>query len=120
LGLLIRQWSGIEAGDPAAIGRYPIDSAPSLEQVVDEGMGQSLFDTISGEFVTVESAQAVCGAEPEETMRVPNDAQDKIARQSIGSRIGAHRKLLGGHASRAEKERKRQGRNQDNAAQTMS
>ena len=68
LRLLSPQWRGVEAGDAAAIGRYPIDSAPSLEQVVDERMRQAVFDAIGRKLVTVEAAQTVAGAEPEKTM----------------------------------------------------
>src|SRR5437773_7187897 len=106
--LLILQRRWVEAGDTAAIGRYPIDSAPSFEQVVNEWMGQSLCNSIGRELVAVESAQAVTSAEPEKTARVADDAQDQIARQTVGSCVGSHRKLLGRDASRAGKERQRQ------------
>src|SRR5436309_11307641 len=108
LWILQRRW--VEAGDPAAIGRYPIDSAPSFEQVVNERMGQSLCDSIGRELVAVESAQAVTSAEPEKTARVANDAQDQIARQTVGSGVGSHRKLLGRDTSRAGKEHECQAR----------
>src|SRR5882724_1590393 len=89
------EWGGIEAAHPTAIGRYPIDTAPSFEQIVDKRMGQAVFDAIGGEFVAVESAEPFPCAEPEETMRVPNDALNVVARQSVGSRVSPHRQLLG-------------------------
>src|SRR5260370_23372689 len=102
-GLFIPHRGGIEAGHSAAIGRYPIDSAPGLEQVVNNRMGQTLFDAIVGEFIAVEATQPVTGAEPEKTMRVRDNAEDEIARQTVGSRVGSHRELLGRDACRAEK-----------------
>jgi hypothetical protein len=77
---LILRWGWVEAGHAATIGRYPINSASSFEQIVDDVMRQALLDAISRELVAVESAQTVTGATPRETEGVPNNAQDKIAR----------------------------------------
>ena len=74
----------------------------SLDQIIDERMGQALFDAISCEVIAVESAQPVTRTEPKKTVRVANDAQDKIARQPVGRRIDSHGKLFGGDIYRAE------------------
>ena len=106
--MFICQWGWVEAGHPAAICCYPIGSTPCFQQIVDEGMGQALFYAISGELIAVEAAQTITSAEPQKTARVPNDTQDNVARQTVGSRVGAYRKLLGKEAALIEKKRKHQ------------
>src|SRR5438132_7134322 len=103
--LFTPRWGRIEAGHLAAIGCNPIDSAPSLEQVVDDRIRQALLDAVVGELVAVESAETVCGAEPKKTWRVANNAKHKVARQPVCSRVGAHRKLLGRDATRGKNKR---------------
>src|SRR6266516_7487004 len=94
LRLFTPQRSRVEAAYPV-LGSHPEDSGSSFDQVINAWVGQAVFDAIGGELVTVEAAQPVTGAEPEETMRVTNDAQNKVARQTVGSRVGSRRQLLG-------------------------
>src|SRR6185312_4135014 len=110
---LIRQWRGVEPSHPAALGRYPVDSAPGLEQIVDERMGQPLFYSIVGELVAVEAAQTVTGAEPKKVVRIANNAQDKVARQAIGGCVDTHRKLFRGDRWQGKKKQKYQARDCD-------
>src|SRR5207247_5358109 len=97
-----------DSGYPAAVGCNPIDSATRVEEVVDDRIGQALFDSVVSKLVAVESAETVCSAEPEKPSRVGNNAKHIVARQPVGSCVGAHRKLLRRDATRAEKEHKRQ------------
>ena len=108
--MLTPRWRRIKARCPAAVSCNPIDSATRFEQVIDDRIGQALFDSVVSKLVAVESAETVCGAEPEKPSRVGNNAKHIVARQPVGSCVGAHRKLLGRDTTRAKNKRQREAR----------
>ena len=76
----------VEAGD-AVMGRDPVLPGTGLDQVGDVSIRKTLLDPVVGEDVPVEPRKAFLRAEPQETVRVANDAVDTIARQTICRRI---------------------------------
>jgi hypothetical protein len=58
-------------------------------------MWQALREAIVNEFITVESRQAIAGAEPEEAARIGNDLVNLVACKTFSSGVSANRKLFG-------------------------
>ena len=58
-------------------------------------MRQAVGDAVVDELVTVESRQAVAGAEPDEAMRIGNDLVNLVACKTFSSGVSANRKLFG-------------------------
>ena len=89
----IDQWG--EPVDPAAVGRHEVRAERGLEEVVDPGVGEALGHAVSGESLTIEAAQALWPAEPEESAGIDNDARDAKVGEAVGGRVGFDRQPLG-------------------------
>ena len=76
-----------EAGGRGA----PVDAPARFEEIVDEVGRQALLDAVVGELVTVEAGETLGGAESEKAPGVLFDAQDVIAGQAVGRRVGLDR-----------------------------
>jgi hypothetical protein len=58
-------------------------------------MWQALRDAVVHEFITIESRQAIGGAEPEKATRIGNDFVNLIACKTFSSGVSANWKLFG-------------------------
>src|SRR5262249_42449294 len=76
------------------ISRDPINALLCLYEIVDGGVGQTIFVAIRGEAITIKSAQAVNCAEPQEAARIAYNAKDALMCQPIGGGEGAHRQAF--------------------------
>ena len=76
-------------------GCDPVIAALSNEQVVNHSMGQSVGDAVIYEFITVETRQAVGGAEPEIAKRIGDYFVNAVAGETIRGGVRSDRKLFG-------------------------
>jgi hypothetical protein len=76
-----------EAANTAAIGGDPIDAVAALQQEVDRRVRQPVRSIESGELMTVEPAQPVSRAKPDESPGVLHYALDKGAFEAVGRRV---------------------------------
>ena len=73
----------------------PVIAVARDEKIVDRSMRQSVTETVIYKFITVETRQAVAGAEPEIATRIGHDLVNVVARQTVGGRVSSDRKLFG-------------------------
>jgi hypothetical protein len=86
--------SAVEPGN-AAIRGDPVRAISGREQIGHPGIWKPIGGSIRDEFSSVEAAQAVDGAEPQEPAGVADDAADTGVRKTVLDRVATNRQALG-------------------------
>ena len=98
----------VEAAE-AACRRDPVLAISGLHEIEHAQARKAALTAEGREGITVEAAQPLLGAEPEEAVPVLDDAIDVVVGQTVGRRAAPDRKLLGGEPrGEGEEHRERQ------------
>src|SRR5262245_22409138 len=92
--------SRMESTSAATVGRDPVATIASLQQIINCRSWQPVLHCVGDESVTIESAQAVPGAKPKEAFSVSYNPNDESASKTVGGAISPYWQLLSPHKRR--------------------
>jgi len=96
LGLRNCAWSGgrIQANYASTVCRNPVRAVARFKQIVDGGRRKPIFNGVVSEAASVETAESIPGAKPEESARVSGNTRDSIVREAINGGVNPNRRAI--------------------------
>ncbi len=77
------------------VGGGPEIASGCFEQVVDGAGRHAVFDAKAAERIAVEPGQPVQRAHPEESLRIAENARDRVVREAVGGGVDPDWQTLG-------------------------